>query len=761
MLPSIRATGLARGRLAIIAPDLGGWSSLAGRDLAGAVEGTVGLDGRDGRQMIDLALTGRGLGLPDGQNGGLNAGRVEVTAALLLGGAAGVSGQGQVVALTMGLGSAVLDRVSVALDGDLDRAEFTLDALGNEGVAVELAIGGNFSLTGGQTAVTVSRLQGSVADIAVALDGTAVARMTDMGVEATLGALRIAGDGVLRGELKQGPAGLDARVTARSLPAALASAIALPVQLDGPVDIDGRMTWPTDVRALPDVQVNLRAPVLNVRDTGIDEVPPLALEAEAQIGGGIALVALSVRGIGPEPLIAGLSVPVVRGADGGIVLNRRGEVAGRLNWNGDVALVTALAGLDTHRLTGQIDAAMALSGPVTRPVLDGGVTLNGATYENLDSGTTLTDLTVTTALAGESLVDVTLVARDGNGGRVEGAGQVDLSDLAQPTARLTLDLQDATLMRRDELTATTRGRLMFEGTPDQGRLTGNITVTRADVNIPERLPPSVVELNVIEVGGNQQADGEGDDDAQPSKVELGTGITLDIAVDAPRRIFVRGRGLDSEWSGSLHVQGTVAEPRLTGLLSVVRGEVVIVGQTLTVDRGEVTFDGKPDPDPRLDVEVALPAKDISAWVDVGGRASAPELSLRSTPSMPEDEILARAFFGKRTSELGPLEAVRLAQAVAELTGTGGGGVGFDPTVFARQLLGIDVFKVEGGGEGEGPAVRAGKYVSEDIYLGVRQGTGAGTGAVTVEIEVLPNVDVETEFGQSGESSVGFKWKYDY
>lgn len=66
----------------------------------------------------------------------------------------------------------------------------------------------------------------------------------------------------------------------------------------------------------------------------------------------------------------------------------------------------------------------------------------------------------------------------------------------------------------------------------------------------------------------------------------------------------------------------------------------------------------------------MPAKDISAWVDVGGRASAPELSLRSTPSMPEDEILARAFFGKRTSELGPLEAVRLAQAVAELTGTG-------------------------------------------------------------------------------------------
>lgn len=753
------ATGIARGRLTVVAPDLSPWGGLAGVDLAGALDGVVDLDGRDGRQAVDLTLTARELGLPDGPGGGPRARRVEATAALRLGGEAGLAGQGRVVASTVDLDAAVLDQVSVAVDGDLDRAAFTLDAVGEEGVAVELSLGGAIALRDGESAVDVTSLEGRLAETALSLDGEAHVRVGANAVEASLDALRIGADGRVQAELTRGPDGLDASLTARAVPAALASAIALPAQLDGPVDIDGRLSRPAGDRALPQARFNLRAPSLTVRGAGLDEAPPLALEAEAQIGDGVALVAGSLRGIGPEPLVAGMSVPVMPGRDGGIALNRRGAVSGRLNWHGDVAVVSALAGLDTHRLTGRVDAEITLSGPVTRAVLEGGVSLRGGTYENLDSGTTLTDLALSTTLAGDSRVDISLTARDGGGGRVEGGGQVDFSDLAQPTAKLNLDLQDATLVRRDELTATTRGRLSFGGDPGQGKLAGAITVTRAEINIPERLPPSVVELDVIEVGGDD-GDGAGaEDEDEAAEADLGSGIALDIALNAPRRVFVRGRGLDTEWSADLRVRGTAAAPRLTGRLSVVRGEATIVGQTLDLERGEITFDGKPDPDPRLDVEAALPAKDISAWVDVGGRASAPEISLRSLPSMPEEEILARAFFGKSTSELGALEAVRLAQAAAELTGSGGGG--FDPTEFARQLLGVDVLRVEGGEEGGGAAVRAGKYVSEDIYLGVRQGTGEGTGAVTVEIEVLPDVDVETEFGQSGESSVGIRWKYDY
>ena len=72
---------------------------------------------------------------------------------------------------------------------------------------------------------------------------------------------------------------------------------------------------------------------------------------------------------------------------------------------------------------------------------------------------------------------------------------------------------------------------------------------------------------------------------------------------------------------------------------------------------------------------------------------------------------------------------------------------------------MDVLKVEGGDGGA--AVSAGKYLRKDVYVGVKQGTTADSGAVEVEVEVTPNISIESEVGQTGDSNVGIKFKWDY
>ncbi|MDQ3582907.1 MAG: translocation/assembly module TamB domain-containing protein, partial [Pseudomonadota bacterium] len=37
-------------------------------------------------------------------------------------------------------------------------------------------------------------------------------------------------------------------------------------------------------------------------------------------------------------------------------------------------------------------------------------------------------------------------------------------------------------------------------------------------------------------------------------------IGLDIKVDMPEKLYVRGRGLDSEWHGNIEVTGTADDP---------------------------------------------------------------------------------------------------------------------------------------------------------------------------------------------------------
>ena len=62
-------------------------------------------------------------------------------------------------------------------------------------------------------------------------------------------------------------------------------------------------------------------------------------------------------------------------------------------------------------------------------------------------------------------------------------------------------------------------------------------------------------------------------------------IDLDIAVDAPRAVFVRGRGLDAELGGALHVGGTDEDPAISGGFDMRNGTINLAGSTLTFTSG--------------------------------------------------------------------------------------------------------------------------------------------------------------------------------
>jgi translocation and assembly module TamB len=154
---------------------------------------------------------------------------------------------------------------------------------------------------------------------------------------------------------------------------------------------------------------------------------------------------------------------------------------------------------------------------------------------------------------------------------------------------------------------------------------------------------------------------------------------------------------------------------------------------------------------------------------VRGRASRPEIALSSQPTLPQDEILARILFGKSASNLSSLEAAQLAVAAAELS-AGGGGPGLLDRL--RSFVGVDVLRVGSAetagtgadGDAEGgttPTVEAGKYVTDDVFVGVEQGATADSSKVTVEVEVTDNIAVESDVGATGSGNLGIKFQWDY
>ena len=187
--------------------------------------------------------------------------------------------------------------------------------------------------------------------------------------------------------------------------------------------------------------------------------------------------------------------------------------------------------------------------------------------------------------------------------------------------------------------------------------------------------------------------------------------TLAVTVSAANRIFLHGRGIDTEAAGDLHVARSARDPQVTGGFDLLRGSLSVLGKRLVFTRGRVRFDR--DMTPELDLVAETSAGGVTARISVTGPASHPSFAITSTPSLPEDEILSRVLFQQSSGSLSPFQALELANSVATLSGRG--------DAFER-LLGINSLNISSSASGNGsPVLGIGRAINDRISVGVTTG----------------------------------------
>jgi translocation and assembly module TamB len=262
-------------------------------------------------------------------------------------------------------------------------------------------------------------------------------------------------------------------------------------------------------------------------------------------------------------------------------------------------------------------------------------------------------------------------------------------------------------------------------------------------------------------------------------------VALDFTVAAPRAVFVRGRGLDTEMAGQLHIGGDNNNPDISGGFDLRNGTVNLAGATLTFNSGRVAFNGtgvRKKVDPTLDFTAVNTSGGVTATLNVGGYADAPVITLSSTPEMPQDEILARLLFGVSVTQLTPLQLAQIGAALATMGGIGGGGH-FNPINAVQRRLGLDRLNIAGGSSNAGAAtgtpgetsnaatIEAGRYVTRRVYIGGKQSTN-GTTQAQVQVDLTKSLKLQTTLGTGGTvqgatpqndpgSSVGLTYQFEY
>jgi translocation and assembly module TamB len=446
-----------------------------------------------------------------------------------------------------------------------------------------------------------------------------------------------------------------------------------------------------------------------------------------------------------DPIRASVGVPLRPGPGGIPAIQPGGALDGSLAWNGQIGNLWAFVPAPGHILDGRADIDLRLGGTLDAPRLAGRADLTDGTYQNYVAGTILTRLTLRTSIAEDGTVRLTVDASDGAKGTV--AATVALA-LGNDTPRIDAEarIDRAVLVRRDDVTGRVSGDLAVAGPFDDLLLNGRIHIDKAEVRLIGGAPPELVDLDGIRIKGAPEPETDGDGESR---------LTLDLAIVAERDIFVRGRGLDSEWKLDLTVTGDAAEPVITGRVEKVRGQLSLLGRPFDLVRGQVVFDGGRKIDPLLDVLLEREENDIRGGISVDGRASAPELHFVSTPALPEDEVMPRLLFGRSKQSLSGAEALQLVAGLATLTSGKAG-----PLDALRNAAGVDVLRVEGE-SAETATVTVGRNIAEGVFVGARQGLGEQGGAVAVEVEVFDGIVIDTEIGEKSGADIGITLRKDF
>lgn len=410
--------------------------------------------------------------------------------------------------------------------------------------------------------------------------------------------------------------------------------------------------------------------------------------------------------------------------------------------------------LEDQALAGRFSLALDVKGDLDEPQVNGNITLRDGFYENGATGTVLKDITLTVQGRQKRITLEELSAHDGTGGSLNGKGWVSMDGEKDFPFDMKITLDDMQLANSKELKANAGANITLNGDMAEALLAGKVTINEVQLLLPSEVGggPSVPEMKVEEVYAGTQPEPK-----EKAPVKPPIDLTLDLTIDFPKDIFVRGHGLESEWMGHLTVTGDATKPKVVGQVENKQGRLDLLGYRFKFEKGIIDFDGASPPIPTLDIETSTMTKDgFKAMILITGPATEPTLKLNSDPPLPEDEILSHVLFGKDATNITPIEALQLANVVSMLAGGGN----FDAFNGARDAMGLDTLSL--GGDGfSGTSVKAGKYLTDKIYMEMEKGLTQDFTTTTVEVEMFPEIKLDSEFDQNSNGALGLKWKRDY
>ena len=724
--PSFEPTGA----LTFDLPDLSLLAALAGQKAEGDLKGSLDIASANGKTGLKVNANGNGIRRDD-----LVISKPAV--ALAVDDLKAFSANGSIRADTIASGANRIADLNLTFTQQGSRTDFDLKSAYDN---APLTTRGSVDTAGGQTTVNLDSFAGAPRTIPVKLASPTKIVIKD-GIASLNGLTLQTGGGSV---IIDGTAGQALNINAKiaNLPASLANVFAPTLAaegvISGTVAVTGKAASPSVI-----FQTNWSgAATSQTKSAGL---AALGIKADGKFADNIVTINTNLTGQ------SGLAL------NGGGTIAIAGNKAMALRFSGNLPF-DALAGQLAAQglvMTGTAKIDMQIGGTTAAPAISGSITTDSAKLVDVRRNLTLNGLAVTVTLDGRQAVISRLSGNLTSGGSISGSGTVGIAPDSGFPADIQMKFNNATYVDGTLVTATVNGTLGIKGPlMTAPMLTGNLRISKASITVPQKLPASLSEINIKHKNAPAAVKAQFKDQKPEAPRSKSTTPGIDLQLDAPSQIFVRGRGIDAELGGNITVRGTAAEPVVSGGFTMRRGRLTILSRRLDfTDTSKITFGG--DLTPALNMEATSTAGSTTITVDVTGLATDPQIGFSSSPALPQDEVLAQLIFGQSMSKLSAMQIAQLADAASQLAG------GRSTSLFEglRSHLGVDDLDISTDANGQAQ-VGAGKYINKRTYIELQQGASNNTKAI-INFNVGRGVKLRGAAGSDGAGEAGVVYEHEY
>ncbi len=324
--------------------------------------------------------------------------------------------------------------------------------------------------------------------------------------------------------------------------------------------------------------------------------------------------------------------------------------------NFDLANLKSFLPSKNDKISGEFSTEIVVDGDIKKPKeLTNNLKITAGIkkgyYQNEQSGFILNALQAAFLVDGQKIKITNFAANDGNSGKFNLTGEVDLKNKKLSNQ---LKFNNYQIVKRQEVNGKASGNIDFNGTFFEPTITGKID-----------LGPTLVMLDKINFPNKNKATPPAPKATkQNSKAKSKLKAKLDIEVAAKDGNQIKGRGLDAYFEGKIKLYGDSQNPKYNGSFYITKGFYQFLDTKFNVTQGKINFDDSKNFN--LAVSTNHKQNNVEIIAEIIASNYGFKTNLKSNPKMSFGEIVSYVIFGKPSPELNILQGIRFAKIMLDL-----------------------------------------------------------------------------------------------